>query len=72
MLLNKIFSCLYHNELTYITIINILVKLFMRCAFIEAYYDIILNEIIEYDITNDEPTRFKKNLIRIIDKIHYP
>ena len=27
-------------------------------AFIEAYYDIFFNEIMEYDITNDKPTTF--------------
>ena len=34
---------------------------------------IILNEVIEYDITNEEPARFKKKviIIRIIDKIRY-
>ena len=51
-----------------------MVKLYQRIAFIEACYDIFFNEIIEYDISNDDTARFfeKKNQILIIDKIRYP
>ena len=42
-------------------------------GFIEAGDDIFLNEIIEYDITNEEPARFKniKIIIQIIYKIRF-
>ena len=33
-------------------------KLYMSGAVIEACYDIFLNEIIEYDMTNEEPAGF--------------
>ena len=49
-----------------------MVKLCKSGAFIEAHYDILFNEIIEYDVTNEEPSLFKKIIIRIIDKIRYP
>ena len=35
-------------------------KIYKRGVFIEACYDIFFNEIIEYDITIEEPARFKK------------
>ena len=31
-----------------------------------------VNEIIECDIANEKPAQFKKNIIRIVDKIRYP
>ena len=42
----------------YFTIV--LIKFSDRSAFIEACYDIFYNEIIEYDITNEEPALFEK------------
>ena len=56
-----------------------MVKIYKRVAFIEACYDIVFNEIIEYVITNEEPGDFekksnsnckkKKNCNRIMQKL---
>ena len=42
--------------------ITIIVKFLDRTAFIEACYAIFFNEIIDYDIVNEEPARFKKKI----------
>ena len=42
---------------------NNMVKLYKSGAFIEAYYDIFFNYIIEYDITNEGTARFIKKIL---------
>ena len=39
------------------------VKINKRGVFIEAGYDIFINELIKYDITNDELARFTKKKV---------
>ena len=56
IIINKLKS----NNLFYSSTVSIFGKDYKLGAFIEAGYDIFFNEIIEYDITNEELARFWK------------
>ena len=59
IILSIFFFYIFHADFTETE--EICIKLYKSGAFIEACNVIFFTEIIEFDITNEEPARFKKS-----------